>query len=745
MSAERAAEPIEPAQSAASPPTPQNPPSPPGPRPAPSSGRSRCWPRSAPRTSPRWPPPPAEPVCRPAPRCGCCARWSASTSSSATKPPGARARDCSSSRSAPWLASRSPALARPALARLTAVTGESAYLSVRGAEGLAVHVAAGEGTFPVRYAAWVGHTLPLDGTAVGAALDDQVEACGYASGHPVGEPDVTQVAAPIRRPRRRGRGAERHRPGVPDGRGDGRTARRGGRRRGPAARGRAGGRRSRARCGLGPAVPRAAGPAGAAGATGGQLSRTATRAAGPRKGGVRVIRFDQVGKKYPDGTVAVDVLASRRRPGRSRCCVGPSGCGKTTSLRMINRMIEPTSGRIWLDDQDTAQVNRPSCAAASATSSSTPGCSRTARSSTTSRPSRCCSAGTRSRPGPRAMELMERVGLPAEFGQALPGPALRRPAAAGRRRPRAGRRPAGDADGRAVQRGRPGGARPSCRTSSSGCSRELGKTIVFVTHDIDEAVKLGDQVAVMRVGGKLAQLATPGRAARRPRPTTSWPASSAATAATARSASTRPATCRWPTSPPSRSAPSRPRTARAARRRLGARGRRRQAPAGLGRRSAAVAGPDATVEQASCCTAAGRWPTGGRLAAGGARRRAVLAVRPRRDRRRRRPAARHDHRRRGGRADRGRRSAGRRRTTAAAVRAPRRRGPSTDRLPAGPLPADRRLVLHPRLARGAAAWSSGWCWRSRWAGWPAATGGSTRRVINDRRPALHASRRWRCS
>ena len=80
------------------------------------------------------------------------------------------------------------------------MTGESAYLSVRGAEGLAVHVAAGEGTFPVRYAAWVGHTLPLDGTAVGAALDDQVGAAGYASGHPVGEPDVTQVAAPIRRP-----------------------------------------------------------------------------------------------------------------------------------------------------------------------------------------------------------------------------------------------------------------------------------------------------------------------------------------------------------------------------------------------------------------------------------------------------------------------------------------------------------------------------------------------------------------
>jgi urocanate hydratase len=91
-------------------------------------------------------------------------------------------------------------LARPALARLTASTGESAYLSVRGADGLAVHVAAGEGTYPVRYAAWVGNTLPLDGTAIGAALDGAVEAAGFASVQPRGEPDVIQVAAPVRRP-----------------------------------------------------------------------------------------------------------------------------------------------------------------------------------------------------------------------------------------------------------------------------------------------------------------------------------------------------------------------------------------------------------------------------------------------------------------------------------------------------------------------------------------------------------------
>jgi IclR family acetate operon transcriptional repressor len=91
-------------------------------------------------------------------------------------------------------------LARPSLARLTALTGESTYLSVRGSDGLAVHVAAYDGTHPVRYAAWVGHTVPLDGSAIGRALADDVGPDGYVSVRPAAEPDVTQVSAPIRRP-----------------------------------------------------------------------------------------------------------------------------------------------------------------------------------------------------------------------------------------------------------------------------------------------------------------------------------------------------------------------------------------------------------------------------------------------------------------------------------------------------------------------------------------------------------------
>jgi ATP-binding cassette subfamily B protein len=70
-----------------------------------------------------------------------------------------------------------------------------------------------------------------------------------------------------------------------------------------------------------------------------------------------MIRFDGVSKHYPDGTVAVDHLSLEAPTGQITVLVGPSGCGKTTSLRMVNRMIEPTGGRILVDGQDIGQVS----------------------------------------------------------------------------------------------------------------------------------------------------------------------------------------------------------------------------------------------------------------------------------------------------------------------------------------------------------------------------------------------------
>src|ERR1700761_5479996 len=68
--------------------------------------------------------------------------------------------------------------------------------------------------------------------------------------------------------------------------------------------------------------------------------------------GCVLITFESVTKRYPDGTVAVDALNLEIPDGQTMVLVGPSGCGKTTSLRMINRMIDPTSGRILLDGKD---------------------------------------------------------------------------------------------------------------------------------------------------------------------------------------------------------------------------------------------------------------------------------------------------------------------------------------------------------------------------------------------------------
>src|SRR5258708_1978059 len=70
-----------------------------------------------------------------------------------------------------------------------------------------------------------------------------------------------------------------------------------------------------------------------------------------------MIRLESVTKRYDDGPTAVDQLTMDTRAGEICVLVGPSGCGKTTTMRMINRLIEPTDGKIFLDGQDTSKMN----------------------------------------------------------------------------------------------------------------------------------------------------------------------------------------------------------------------------------------------------------------------------------------------------------------------------------------------------------------------------------------------------
>jgi urocanate hydratase len=91
-------------------------------------------------------------------------------------------------------------LAEPALQRLVAACGESAYLSVRGPGETAVYVAMVEGTYPIRHTGWIGRAVLLDGTAIGQAMRAEVQAGGYVAKRSELELDVTAIAAPVRRP-----------------------------------------------------------------------------------------------------------------------------------------------------------------------------------------------------------------------------------------------------------------------------------------------------------------------------------------------------------------------------------------------------------------------------------------------------------------------------------------------------------------------------------------------------------------
>ncbi|MDN5794922.1 MAG: ATP-binding cassette domain-containing protein [Intrasporangium sp.] len=221
-----------------------------------------------------------------------------------------------------------------------------------------------------------------------------------------------------------------------------------------------------------------------------------------------MIRFESVSKSYPDGTIAVGDLSLEVPDGQTTVFVGPSGCGKTTSLRMINRMIEPTGGRITVDDRDTASMDAATLRRSMGYVIQHAGLfpHRTIKANITTVP--LLLGWDRRRAERRALELMEQVGLPEHLAGRYPAQL------SGGQQQRVGVARALAADPPIMLMDEPFSAvdpivREQLQDAFLMLQADLGKTIVFVTHDIDEAIKLGDQVAVLRVRGELAQLASP--------------------------------------------------------------------------------------------------------------------------------------------------------------------------------------------------------------------------------------------
>ncbi|MFF5071288.1 ABC transporter ATP-binding protein [Micromonospora olivasterospora] len=221
------------------------------------------------------------------------------------------------------------------------------------------------------------------------------------------------------------------------------------------------------------------------------------------------ITLEGVGKRYPDGTEAVRELSLEVRAGELTVLIGPSGCGKSTVLRMINRLVEPTGGRILLGDEDVTRVDpvalRRRIGYVIQNVGLFPHQTVLANVGTVPR----LLGWSRDRVRRRSAELLELVGLdPKQFGRRYPHEL------SGGQRQRVGVARALAADPVVLLMDEPFSAvDPIVRTRLQEeflrLQADVRKTIVLVTHDLDEAVRLGDRIAVLSEGGRLEQYDSP--------------------------------------------------------------------------------------------------------------------------------------------------------------------------------------------------------------------------------------------
>jgi osmoprotectant transport system ATP-binding protein len=223
--------------------------------------------------------------------------------------------------------------------------------------------------------------------------------------------------------------------------------------------------------------------------------------------------------------VAVGSIDLTAESDRITVLVGPSGCGKTTLLRMVNRMIEPTSGEIRIDGVNVRDVSAPELRRGIGYVIQHAGLfpHRTILANIATVPRLLGWSREKSRS--RALELMETVGLDPQYAKRYPHQL------SGGQQQRVGVARALAADPPVLLMDEPFSAvdpvvRKDLQTELLRIQSELGKTILFVTHDIDEAIQIGDKVAVLNTavdpdgrvaGGVLEQFDAPAELLARPR------------------------------------------------------------------------------------------------------------------------------------------------------------------------------------------------------------------------------------
>jgi osmoprotectant transport system ATP-binding protein len=220
------------------------------------------------------------------------------------------------------------------------------------------------------------------------------------------------------------------------------------------------------------------------------------------------VAFDHAAKTYPGtGEPAIQDLSLEVPAGKLTIFIGPSGSGKTTAMRLVNRMIELTSGDVRVDgvsvrDQSPADLRRGIGYAIQQIGLFP---HQTVAENIATVPKLLGWDGKRVKQ--RVEELLELVGLEPPMGKRYPAQL------SGGQRQRVGVARALAADPPLLLMDEPFGAidpitRARLQEEFRRLQSDLGKTVIFVTHDIDEALKLGDRIAVLKPGGVLAQYAT---------------------------------------------------------------------------------------------------------------------------------------------------------------------------------------------------------------------------------------------